>query len=190
MKETNEKQELNKLIEESKNGNIQSLEKLLKKTEKKSWGVLYYLTKDETEAGEILQDVLLKVAKNIKNLKTSESYKPWLNKIIMRQYYDYLRKKNKTKANEEFCTIKDNEKFDEKIKEPIDDVIGTELAKIIKESICKLSEPYKIAIIMREFEGLSYGEIAKATKTSVGTVKSRIARARTRLKEYIKPYIN
>ena len=43
---------------------------------------------------------------------------------------------------------------------------------------------------MREFEGLSYDEIAKATKTNVGTVKSRIARARSQLKEYIKPYIN
>ena len=77
----------------------------------------------------------------------------------------------------------------EKQKEPIENCINSELVKVIKSSISKLNEPYKLAIIMREFEGLSYDEIAKLTKTNVGTVKSRIARARCQLKEYIKPYM-
>ena len=60
---------------------------------------------------------------------------------------------------------------------------------MIKTAIRQLPEPFKIAIILREFQGLSYDEIAKTTNTSVGTVKSRIARARIKLQEVLKNYI-
>lgn len=189
MKDTADKKEFHKIVEKAKQGNIHALEKLLKNIEKKSYAVLYYLTKDENETDEILQDVLLKVSKNIKDLKSTESLNSWLNKIIIRKYYDFKRKNFKKEQGKVFECVYENEPKDIK-REPIDDVMGIELIKAIKESICKLSEPYRLAIIMREFEGLSYDEIAKATKTNVGTVKSRIARARSQLKEYIKPYIN
>ena len=55
--------------------------------------------------------------------------------------------------------------------------------------ICKLPEHFRIVIILRELQGLSYEEIARITKTNVGTVKSRISRARNKLQECLKPYI-
>ena len=68
-------------------------------------------------------------------------------------------------------------------------VLNDELDLVIKKSIDRLKEPFKMAIVMREIQGLSYDEIARATNSSIGTVKSRIARARCKLQEYIKPYI-
>jgi RNA polymerase sigma-70 factor (ECF subfamily) len=73
---------------------------------------------------------------------------------------------------------------------PSQKAIGNELDIVIKDSISRLAEPFKIAIVMRELQGLSYEQIADATKSNIGTVKSRIARARGKLKEYIKPYIH
>ena len=72
---------------------------------------------------------------------------------------------------------------------PDETTIGNELTDIIREMICKLPEHFRIVIILRELQGLSYEEIAKITKTNVGTVKSRISRARNRLQECLKPYI-
>ena len=63
------------------------------------------------------------------------------------------------------------------------------LENIIKNEIQNLPEPFRIAILLREFQGLSYEEIAIATNSSIGTVKSRIARARGKLQEELKPYI-
>ena len=60
---------------------------------------------------------------------------------------------------------------------------------IIKNAILDLPEQFRIAIILRELQGLSYEEIAKATHSSIGTVKSRIARARGKLQEDLKAYI-
>ena len=60
---------------------------------------------------------------------------------------------------------------------------------VIEESVRKLPDSFRLAIVLREFQGLSYEEIASITNTSVGTVKSRIARARNKLQEYLKGYI-
>ena len=67
--------------------------------------------------------------------------------------------------------------------------MSTELEKIIKTEIQNLPEQFRIAIILRELQGLSYEEIAEATNSSIGTVKSRIARARGKLQEELKSYI-
>ena len=56
--------------------------------------------------------------------------------------------------------------------------------------ICALPENFRVVIILRELQGLSYDEIANITQTNVGTVKSRIARARSKLQECLKPYVN
>ena len=63
------------------------------------------------------------------------------------------------------------------------------MRKIIKNAIRNLPESFRIAIILREFQGLSYEEIANATNASIGTVKSRISRARIKLQEVLKNYI-
>ena len=60
------------------------------------------------------------------------------------------------------------------------------MRKIIKNAIRNLPESFRIAIILREFQGLSYEEIANATNASIGTVKSRISRARIKLQEVLK----
>ena len=73
---------------------------------------------------------------------------------------------------------------------PYQRALDKELERAIKCSIHKLPDPFKMAIIMRELQGLSYEEIAQATNSNIGTVKSRIARARLKLQEYLKPYIN
>ena len=65
----------------------------------------------------------------------------------------------------------------------------SELEKIIKKAILNLPNQFKIVIILRELQGLSYEEIAQVTHSSVGTVKSRIARARGKLQEDLKAYI-
>ena len=63
------------------------------------------------------------------------------------------------------------------------------MEEIIKNEIKELPEPFRIAIVLRELQGLSYEEIANATNSSVGTVKSRIARARVKLQNNLRAYI-
>ena len=78
--------------------------------------------------------------------------------------------------------------LDKKCK-PHEKCISSELEKLIRSAIIALPEQFRVAIVLRELQGLSYEEIAAATHSSIGTVKSRIARARGKLQEDLKAYI-
>lgn len=181
------------IIIKAQNGDDEALEELLRREEKNIYATLYYLGAHSDEIMDLVQEILFKISKNIKKLKSPKTFKAWLNQIIIRQFYDSLRKKQKTPKKVAFENPFEEEKKEIEIPDnsacPHDNVLNCELDFIIKKSIDRLKEPYKNAIIMRELEGLSYDEIARATNSSIGTVKSRIARARSKLQEYIKPYI-
>ena len=72
---------------------------------------------------------------------------------------------------------------------PNEKCLSIELEQMIRKAILELPEQFRIAIILRELQGLSYDEIAEATNSSIGTVKSRIARARNKLQDGLKTYI-
>lgn len=183
---------LDELITLAQKGDIEALEEIIRRQQKNVFATLYYLDAKPDEIMDLTQEILFKVAKNIKKLKNPRTFKSWLNQIIINQFYDTLRKKQKT--IKKVCLDNDEEKIKFEIPDfasnPYQRVIDKELERAIKNSIHKLPDPFKIAIIMRELQGMSYEEIAKATNCNIGTVKSRIARARLKLQEYLKPYIS
>ncbi len=72
---------------------------------------------------------------------------------------------------------------------PEEKALNKEVTEVIRQAMLRLPEQFRTAIVLREVEGLSYEEIAVITQTEMGTVKSRIARARTKLQELLKPYL-
>ena len=73
--------------------------------------------------------------------------------------------------------------------EPGEKCFFTELEKIINSAIMTLPYEFRITLVLREYEGLSYSDIAEITNTTVGTVKSRISRARIKLQNELKEFI-
>lgn len=178
------------LIKNAKFGNKKALKELIKKEQTNIYATLFYLKKDECEINDIMQDVLIKLVKNISKLKHIENFKTWLNQIIINSYYDYLRKNKKNKiiqSIEEENKINDFSINSYKTN-PINTILFNELDLVIKNSIENLPIHYKIPITLREIQGLSYDEISNITNTSIGTVKSRIARARALIKSDVNKY--
>lgn len=183
------------LIELAKQDNLDALEELVKRNQNNVYASFYYLSGNCEDILDLTQEALLKMAKNIKNLKDNTKFKTWLNQIVTRLFYDYLRNKNK-----KLITIPIDKKDDDEDKfniteipcktcTPEENTLKTELNCIIERSIQKLPDTFRLAIVLREFQGLSYEEIAEITNTNVGTVKSRIARARNKLQSDLKQYI-
>lgn len=189
------KMTIEELVVLSQKEDFKAIEELIKRIQKEVYATLSYMSPNNDTLSDLTQEVLLKVAKHITNLKNPRCFKGWLNQIITNTYYDSLRKaKNKPE------TIPLNyecEPLDLSIKieipdnrsKPIEKCITSECEKLIKSAIRNLPEAFRIAIILREFQGLSYEEIANATNASIGTVKSRISRARIKLQEVLKNYI-
>ncbi|MBR2068834.1 MAG: sigma-70 family RNA polymerase sigma factor [Candidatus Gastranaerophilales bacterium] len=175
------------LISKAQKGDQKAMIDLIRKEENNIYSTIYYLKKSDDEINDIMQDVLIKLSTKITQLKNPKLFKSWLNQIIIHSYYDYLRK-NKKQTHISFKN--DDKELDiiDYKSNPQDSVLYNELDRIVKKSIENLPMHYKIPITLREVQGLSYSDISNITQTSIGTVKSRIARARNIVQDSVKKY--
>lgn len=190
------KMKIEELVVLAQQDDLNALEELLRSEQKSIFATFSYLSDKRTDISDLTQEALVKVAKNLKNLKNPKNFKSWLNQIVTHIFYDELRKSSRAPSIVSFDSDPEEENtpslkntIPDKGYKPQDKCISLELADIIRAEINNLPEQFKIAIILRELQGLSYEEIALVTKVTVGTVKSRIARARLRLQDGLKNYI-
>lgn len=181
------KDNITSLIKRAQTGEIKAMEELIKRVQKHIYAMFYHLIDKKEDISDLTQEALLKMAKTLSQLKDIKSFKSWLNKIITNLYYDYARK-NPNK----FIEL-DDEKFNE-IKdklgcEPGEKCLFSEMEKLVRSALMTLPKDLRITLILREYEGLSYEDIAKITQTALGTVKSRISRARIKLQNELKEFI-
>lgn len=176
------------IIKLSQEGDIKALEELIKRIQKNVFGMFSYLTDKRQDAADLTQDTLLKTAKCIKTLKEPHCFKSWLNHIATNTYFDYT----KAHLKDEKVDYDEDKLLELKDKigcEPGEKCLFSEMDKIIKIALLSLPKNLRIVIILREYEGLSYEDISKLTNTTIGTVKSRIARARGKLQQQLKEFI-
>jgi RNA polymerase sigma-70 factor (ECF subfamily) len=189
------KMNIPELVILSQKEDYKALEELIRKIQKDVFATLTYMMKSNENLYDLTQEVLLKVARNINNLHNPNCFNGWLNHIVTNTYYDYLRKMQKKPeiiSLEYSCPALDMDikiEIPDKSSKPMEKCITSECEQQIKKAIRGLPETFRIAIILREFQGLSYEEIAGATNTEIGTVKSRISRARIKLHEILSNYI-
>jgi len=182
------KEEMNTIIKLSQEGDMKALEELIRRIQKNVFGMFSYLTDKRQDIADLTQDALLKTARCISSLKDVHCFKSWLNHIVTTTYYDYSRK-HKNDTNIEIDETKLLELKDKIGCEPGEKCLFSQMDKIIKIALLDLPENLRIAIVLREYEGLSYDDISKLTNTTIGTVKSRISRARGKLQKQLKEFI-
>ena len=175
------------LLPYAKKGNIKALEALLRNEQKHIYALFAHLVKKRDDISDLTQEVLLKIAKNIVQLKNDANFKAWVDKIITNTYYDYLKK-----HPDNFEEINDEKAKEIKEKtacEPGEKCIFWEIEEVIRSALFTLPRQLRLALVLREYEGLSYSDISKIMQTTLGTVKSRISRARFRLQDRLKEFI-
>lgn len=158
--------------------------------------VLYHLAPDWQDRADLAQEVWIRVYRNIRKLKEPAKFKGWLSRITTNLFYDELRKRKRVRTPLSLdapCILDDGEMDWEVAADepgPDDDLSTREFYDRLREAIAELPEVFRITIVLREIEGMAYEEIAEITGVSLGTVKSRIARARTRLQSQLQHYIS
>ena len=184
------------LVVLSQQNDLKALEELIRREQKNVFATFSYLAKKRENVADLTQEALLRVAKNLNSLKNPKHFKSWLNQIVTHLFYDELRKSARKpdiismdEENDEDSNFSLKSIIPDKKCKPPEKCISSELEQIIKAAIRALPEQFRIAIVLRELQGLSYEEIAEATNSSVGTVKSRISRARLKLQDGLKSYI-
>ena len=158
--------------------------------------ILYNLAPDWQDRNDLAQEVWIKVYKKISSLQDPNKFKSWLARITTNLFYDQLRKRKRYATPLSLdATIQTNDdelKWELPSDSPLpeDNLTTTEFYEQLRKAIADLPDTFRTTIVLREIQGLSYEEIAEITQVSLGTVKSRIARARNKLQELLKPYLD
>jgi RNA polymerase sigma-70 factor (ECF subfamily) len=144
---------------------------------------LVFLTIGNRElVDDVSQEVFISVFNKLKFFRFESQFTTWLYRITVNKCKDYLRK---IKIRSIFIPIKDTEEDIGSYSKPNENV---DMKEVVHNAIEKLPEKLKVPLVMREMEGLSYKEIADQLNCEVGTIKSRIFRARETLKIFLQPF--
>jgi RNA polymerase sigma-70 factor, ECF subfamily len=160
--------------------------------------VAYRMLGDTAEASDIVQEIFLKVFRNIGGFKGEAALKTWIFKIALSEILNRLRW---WKRRRRFATVSLDDQpngngtssahaLASASPTPEEVLQSKEEEGAIQEALGKLSKDHRSIIVLRDIEGFSYNEIADVLGVSVGTVKSRLARARSDLKKSLVRYLS
>lgn len=158
--------------------------------------VLYHLAPDWQDRADLAQEVWIRVYRNVKRLNDPIKFRGWLSRIATNLFYDELRKRKRVRPP---LSLDAPRKFDDGEMDwdipadkpgPDEDLSTREFYDRLHLAIADLPEVFRTTIVLREINGMAYEEIAEITGVSLGTVKSRIARARQRLQVQLQEYLD
>ena len=174
-------------IAEAKKGDKTAFEKLVFKYQQKVYNYALRMTGDPTLSEDICQESLIKAYCSITSFRGDSSFSTWLYRIVYNTCHDYWRKEGVTSGMKVYSS-EDN--IDE-IKSDLSDTAlrlfydrlrQEEIQDWIAKLITQLSPEFRAILILRDIQGFSYQEIAEIVDASIGTVKSRLNRARNQLR--------
>lgn len=185
------------LVRFAQQKNEQALNELLRRHKKTIINKLYRLAPDWKDTSDLEQEVQIRIWRFIGQLRNPDSFRTWLNQLVVNVFYDELRKRPRDyqiiSLDEPFSGETPEESGTRDVKDssqqPDDKLLSEELSQVLEKAMSKISKPFRTVAVLRDVEGLSYEEIAQLTGTELGTVKSRIARARMKIQKQILPYL-
>ena len=179
----------NALIQAARLGDLDAFNTLVLAYQHQVYNLAYRIMGETAAASDAAQEAFISAYKNLKSFRGG-SFKSWLLRIVTNACYDDLRRRKRRPATslDELTDGEDGEAgFDLPSADDGPETIAQrhELAGWIQRGITTLPDDQRIALVLSDVQGLSYEEIAAVTQSNLGTVKSRISRARAKLREYL-----
>lgn len=180
----------NRLIEQAQKGDVDAFNRLVTAYQSQVYNVAYRIMDDREQAADVTQDAFISAFKHIRAFRGG-SFKHWLLRTATNQCYDSLRyKKRRPSTSLEGLGADDDEsdgEYDSFIagddENPHVFAERAELRRAIVTAMRDLPPDQRIAFVLSDVQGMSYEEVAEVTEANLGTVKSRLSRARARLRE-------
>lgn len=180
-----------KLIKKAIAGDTAAFESLIIPYEKKVYNIALQMFKNEHDAYDAAQEVLIKVYKNLGKFNFQSAFSTWLHRLAMNTCIDEYRKRKRHMTHTtSMDQTKDGQdksvrQYEDQGPTPEEVLLQKEEVREVRDALDRMKEEQRIMIIYRDLQGLTYDEIAKICECNLGTVKSRISRARRSLKDII-----
>lgn len=172
---------LTEVVKKAQQGDLRAFEQLVEQHYTKIYNIALGIMGNSHDAEDAAQNVLIKIYHSVGDFKFQSKFSTWVYRITTNVCMDEMRKhkRNKSVSSDGLP----NEAFGTDHATPEAHALKYEAVDDLRRAIGSLKDEHKKVIVLRDINGFSYEEIARLTKCSVGTVKSRISRARTALKD-------
>jgi len=162
-------------------GDVAAFEQLVRRNQAIAWALAWRCLSDSAEASDVVQEAFLKIYKAAPRYKPTAKFRTYLSRVVTRLCLDRQAKK-RPDYTDELPPVADVSRDPEAL------VIGAELGDAVRQCLAKLPHNQRVAITLRQYDGMSYDEIAEVLELSSKAVDSLLQRAREALRECLAPY--
>ncbi|MGL4363288.1 MAG: RNA polymerase sigma factor [Cellulosilyticaceae bacterium] len=174
------------LIDEAKKGSVEAYEQLIKQYEHMIYAICIRMLHNEHDAFDVAQEVCIKIWRQIQTFEGNSKFSTWIYRVSTNQCLDTLRQKKRDLV---MYSEQDEEKQQIEVADTVNLIEEYVEEKVLQDVITialkEIKEEYSAIIVLRDMQGYSYEEIGKMLELNIGTVKSRISRARNALKKIL-----
>ncbi|MCX4245937.1 RNA polymerase sigma factor [Paraliomyxa miuraensis] len=181
------------LVKAAQAGDRRAFQALYQRYERKVFSVAYGFLRNQEDALDVLQEAFIKVHRYLPNFEGQSSFYTWLYRIVANLCIDHLRRSGR-KRDVEFDDRLRHDRHTETVGtagtitamgDPSAAVKNKEILAAVQDSLGRLSDKHRAVIVMRELQGLSYADMAKAMNCSKGTIMSRLFHARRNMQKLL-----
>ena len=183
------------LVERAQQGDTKAFEMLVVKYNRRLGRLLSRFIKDEHEVNDVVQESFIKAYRALPNFRGDSAFYTWLYRISINTAKNFLANNNKRPIMASEITNGDGEVMDvvEQVADnltPEAELMNKQILQTVESAVAKLPGDLRRAITLREMDGLSYEEIAEVMQCPIGTVRSRIFRAREVIAADLRPLLD
>jgi len=182
------------LLERARRGEPEAFEQIFLQHRNQIYALSYRMTGNAADAEDLCQEVFITALRKISGFEGRSSLSTWLYRVAVNRSRDYLRKKKRTP---EMLMADERRPGEDALAtpEPQEDpgrperaAVRSETRAVVHEALAQLPPGLRIPLVLHELEGFEYVKVARMMRLPVGTVKSRIFRARLRLADILEPH--
>lgn len=182
------------LVERVQRGDKRAFDLLVLKYQHKILGLVVRFVHDPQEAQDVAQEAFIKAYRALGNFRGDSAFYTWLYRIAINTARNWQAANSRRPAGSSIVETDDNETFDQidnltDISTPESLMASRQVVDTVNAAIDALPEDLRTAIVLREIEGLSYEDIAQTMNCPIGTVRSRIFRAREAIAAQLRPVL-
>ncbi|MDR2172746.1 MAG: RNA polymerase sigma factor RpoE [Burkholderiales bacterium] len=183
------------LVVRTQQGDKSAFELLVRKYQRRLARLLSRLIRDPAEVEDVAQETFIKAYRSLPDFRGDSAFYTWLYRIGINTAKNHLLSSGRRVQASASFAVEEAESFEdaERLRDPATpegELMSKEIALTVNRVVKALPQELRSAVLLREFEGLSYEEIAEAMNCPIGTVRSRIFRAREAIAAELKPLLN
>jgi RNA polymerase sigma-70 factor, ECF subfamily len=182
------------LIRRTRAGDREAFEELFNRYQKRVYNLIYRIIGNESDSSDLTQEVFVRVYNSIGKLRTDEAFFSWVRTVAVNLCRDFIRRRPARTESLDARLETDDGQVERELPDPSAGperlLLDSDRKRVVDKAVASLSDEHRTVIVLHHLQGMDVQEIARTLDAPVGTIKSRLARARDELRRKLGAYVD